>query len=419
MLNSKTGRTYGIYYFYCARLVPHALKRGRTSTMPFSDITKTLLDQNSSTVELHRVLDQFAERCSKISNIEPDPSYSAWADDTFLSEGVAINPKAAAYCIKDYQRSVVFIRGVHAALLALFSRRNNNLAGKQNIDEYPNDSAHGKARAPVKVLYAGCGPFATLLLPLLHLFKPSDLEIHLIDIHQQSLDSVAHLLEQLGLSDYKITMVQADACTYQHPAPLDLIIVETMQKALEQEPQYAVTKNLAKQLAEHGLFIPEKITIELALAHLEKEKAFYKTHGKLDRQHLQDTGNRLSLGTLMQLTATSANKRSDHETNTEKTGTDSAKNVDSNVDSNGKNSNDQANELCLGTITIPGHEQLTTYQPLLFTRIVVYGEHTLQDYESSLTLPSRCVDLEPLVAGTCYRASYCFGAYPKINWLRL
>lgn len=340
--------------------------------MTLSDITKIILDLNSSNEQLHRALDQFAKMCSAISNIEPDPTYTAWSDDTFLSQGVAINSRAAAYCIKDYQRSVAFIRGVYAALKVLRQR-----AG---------------AQSRTKILYAGCGPFATLLLPLLHLFKPDELNVHLLDIHQQSLDSVSKLINTLGLSEYEIQLVQADACTYQTPDLFDLIIVETMQKALEQEPQLAVTANLAHQLETNGLFIPEAITVELCLAHLEDEKEAYEACGHIDKERLLREGKRHHISNLIRLSASSAKALID------------------------QTQNQAIPELDLGTITIPSINRLNSYQPLLFTRITVFSEHTLDDYESSLSLPSHCVDLEPLEAKASYQGAYVMGSYPKIQF---
>lgn len=359
--------------------------------MTLDDISKTLLNEGSSKTDLHRALDQFAKLCTDITKIEPDPSYTAWADDTFLNDGVAINPKAAAYCIKDYQRSVVFIRGVFAALQTL--------------------KASTKPQTATKVLYAGCGPFATLLLPLLHLFEPKDLDIHLLDIHQQSLDSVAQLIKALGLSEYQIQLIQADACTYQHAGLLDLIIVETMQKALEQEPQFAVTANIAKQLTAQGIFIPEEITVELALANLDEEMERYKTHGKIDGEQLIQAGKRHPISTLMTLSLTSATALSELAHGDEHVKSDHTHSND-----NSKSTTEKRPALPLDTITIPDLPRLSSYQPLLFTRIAVYADHTLEDYASSLTLPSRCVDLEPLVAGKRYKASYVLGSYPKIEW---
>ena len=113
-----------------------------------------------------------------MGGILPDRSFNAWAGDALLKDGVAISPAAAAHCVNDTQRSVVFIRAVYAAIKAAQARF---------------------AQAPVEILYAGCGPFATLLLPILGRFEPGELTVHLLDIHQRSLDSVGLLINKLIL----------------------------------------------------------------------------------------------------------------------------------------------------------------------------------------------------------------------------
>jgi len=338
-------------------------------------IAQTLLNERTDNADLSRALDQFARLCSEISGVNPDPSYSAWSADSFLQEGVAINPNAAALCVMDYQRSVVFIRGIYAALKSLEQSE-------------PGDQ-------PLKVLYAGCGPFATLLLPLLTLFSPNALEIYLVDIHQESLSSVAKLLTELNLEDYNITMVQGDACHYRHPTLLDLVIAETMQKALEQEPQVAVTENLSTQLSENGIFIPENITIELCLARLKEEQEQLKRNELLCRERSTAMSTRHAITTLIDLSSQRIKQIFDH------------KHINSDLD---------CNALALCEVSIPSIAHLETYQPLLFTRIKVFEEHMLNDYECDLTLPSRCFDLEPLKAGQTFRASYLLGTYPKIHW---
>ena len=114
--------------------------------MTLISIADAILDETSSQGQLRRALDEFIQLCADISGIAPDRSFDSDAGDVLLASGVAINPNAAAHCVNDYRRSVVFIRGVYAAI---------RLARRQF------------APAPLRILYAGCGPYATLLLPLL------------------------------------------------------------------------------------------------------------------------------------------------------------------------------------------------------------------------------------------------------------
>ena len=334
-------------------------------------ISETLLDETSEQHDLHRALDDFISLCSGITGITPDASFDAWAGDAILPDGVAINPRAAAHCVTDYRRSVVFIRGVHAAIRSAIAR-------------FPD--------TPIDILYAGCGPFATLLLPLLTKFKTSELSIHLLDIHQQSLDSVDCLLRALDLTAYEVSRVKADACTYRHAGSLHLIIAETMQKSLEQEPQFAVTVNLAPQLHPQGIFVPQIIEVELCLAQLQQEQANYRKAQEIKRDAMPNPGTRYPLATVMTLSpqqAISHLRRSSHDPARDKT------------------------RLQLATVEIPAVADIEHFDALLFTRIQVFSGYRLQDYEAEITLPLRCHELSPLLAGTIYHVSYELGSYPK------
>jgi hypothetical protein len=141
---------------------------------------------------------------------------------------------------------------------------------------------------PVRVLYAGCGPFAPLfVLPAIHLDHRA-YRFTLLDVHQESLDAARSIVDALGLSaDYE----QCDAVAYQWPAgrPLHVVIVEAMQRALENEPQVAITGNLAPQLCPRGILIPENIRVEAWLADVSRE--------------FEPEPDRVRLGTLLEVNA--------------------------------------------------------------------------------------------------------------------
>jgi hypothetical protein len=337
--------------------------------MNIQSISDTILDETSSPQELRDALNTFSTACSNFTGILPDPSFDAWAEDSLLPSGVAINPEAAAHCTHDYQRSVVFIRGAHAAINALRARCTDT---------------------PLEILYAGCGPFATLLVPLLSRFSPDELNITLLDIHQRSLDSAALVLKNFGLSTHKVTAVQGDACFYKHPDKLHLIIAETMQKSLEQEPQFAVTANLAPQIFAEGVFIPKRIDVNLALANLKEEKVFYD-----NSTSLKNGPRRYPIATLCSLSAENAFAQSH-----------TAK----------KNPHTNKLELPPTLVKIPLVDSISRLNAALFTRIIVYEHYCLEDYEAEITLPLRCYELEPLSGGEQYIVSYQLGAYPKFNF---
>lgn len=344
--------------------------------MKLTYIADTLLDEASSPKQLRAALNAFSQLCSDVGGVVPDPSFDAWADDSLLNDGVAISPEAAAHCVNDTQRTVVFIRAAYAAITN----------AKQRF-----------ANAPIEVLYAGCGPFATLLLPLLANFRPGELVVHLLDIHQRSLDSVALLTRHFDLEGHRISYVKDDACHYQHSSNLHVIIAETMQKSLEQEPQFAVTANLAPQLHARGIFIPQRIEVALCLAKLEAEKAALQRGDALDPNALQATGERHALDTVLCLTPEQAVTLKQQAC---------------------QNSHGLL-ELNPIHVTLPAITNLNTFDAVLFTRIQAFEQHRLLDYESEITLPLRCSEFTPLKAGEQYKVCLQIGSYPKFSVTRV
>jgi len=345
--------------------------------MNINTISDTILDETSSPEALREALDAFVASCSEITNIRPDPSFDAWAEDSLLDNGVAINPQAAAHCAIDYQRSVVFIRGVYAAINVL------------------------KARFPdtrLEILYAGCGPFGTLLLPLLGRFSPGELKVYLLDFHQRSLDSVNLLLADFGFCAHAAQTVKADACDYKHTGKLHLVIAEAMQKSLEQEPQFAVTANLAPQLCPAGVFIPQRIDVSMCLADLEHEKELFGQRQKIDSNALEKRTPRYLLETVCTLLPEHAFDQ---------------------MQLAQTNSGGLRFELEPTIVVIPRMADMAGFDAALFTRICVFGQHWLKDYASQITLPLKCHELSPLAGGERYRVSYQLGSYPKFHFERL
>lgn len=336
-------------------------------------IAETILDEASTLGQLRRALEDFSALCSYAGGVEPNRSFDAWAEDSLLRSGVAINSQAAAHCVTDYRRTVVFLRGIHAALTMA-------------LEQFPG--------VPLKVLYAGCGPYGTLLLPLLQRFDPVGLDLTLLDYHPESLESVARLIEFFGYENYQINLQQGDACEYQHPEPLHLVIAELMQKALEQEPQFAVTANLAPQMCRDGVFIPQRIEVQLCLGSWAKERAVFKRDGMVDTASLEEAGSRVPLGTVFTLVPQQAAPLEKTAVNNRLTGT---------------------KELLSKPIEVPMLSNIEDFDVLLLTRIWVFDQHHLTDYEAEITLPSYCSDLAHVNAGDCIHVSYELGGYPKFK----
>ncbi|MDB3906152.1 hypothetical protein N9355_01625 [Crocinitomicaceae bacterium] len=154
--------------------------------------------------------------------------------------GVALSPQHAIDCLADHLRTSRFLKGIHAALEDVLSTNQST---------------------KIEIVYAGCGPLATLIIPLLHLFDAKRLNITLIDIHESSVENAKHLIKHLNYEDYFKLIVSADATKYVHDYPIDILITETMDKGLTKEPQVAITQSLVPQLQPNGILIPKQISL--------------------------------------------------------------------------------------------------------------------------------------------------------------
>ncbi|KQO32172.1 hypothetical protein ASF10_21610 [Flavobacterium sp. Leaf82] len=202
----------------------------------------------SNTVDEHvKRAKELSDFYSKISTVQHSKT-----NETLVKGGIALSSSGAADCVDDYLRTVFFIKGIYKALTKL-------------SDDFPERS--------INILYAGCGPYATLILPLLPLFDEDRINAILLDINAKSIESVQHLLSVTGLDKYQLQIIETDATTYIKPEnfTIDLAISETMHYALTSEPQVAITRNIVSQLPAHGILIPQEIRIDLAYTFFDHE----------------------------------------------------------------------------------------------------------------------------------------------------
>jgi len=241
--------------------------------------------------------------------------------------GLALSPRSAASCLIDMMRTRKFILGIRDAI----EERSKTDPGK-----------------PVRVLYAGTGPFASLLTPLITVFKPDQLQMVLMEINPVSIGYLKKIIQQFGMEDYIIDLLQADAVTWTIPGDLqpDIIVSETMNNALQKEPQVSIVANLLSQCRESTILIPELVRVDVCLM------------GNI----IDHPENILLLKTLLELDAETARCVKDDPENVQ--------------------------ALSPGIIvTLPGLPDLKYKQLVLCTFIRVFGQHSLGINESGLTVP--------------------------------
>ncbi len=181
--------------------------------------------------------------------------------------GQAVGPWTAAFCVTDMMRTRKFILGIREAI-------------ETRLKKEP-----GK---PVTLLYAGTGPFATLLTPLTTVFSPSQLKMVLLEINPVSFGFLQKTIQQFGMKDYLVEAVLADAATWTIPSNLqpDIIVSETMKPGLDKEPQVSIVAYLLSQCNRDPILIPESIKVDVYLEgnliNNPDAKYFLKTLIELD-----------------------------------------------------------------------------------------------------------------------------------------
>lgn len=270
----------------------------------------------------------------------------------FLPSGKAVGPVGAAHCLLESQRTAVFLKGIYKAILHL-----------QHI--FPGRRIH--------ILYAGCGPYATLLTPMAALFPASAIGFILLDINEVSLAAAKKLFADAGLNEYVTRFIAADATGYKI-APEDdihMVISETMLNALRREPQVAVMQNLAPQMQPQAVFIPSEISVSAKLVSGRQEQESFSEGGK--KPHRLQLGNLCSIGKL---------------------------------------STEMPGEV---TVTIP--EDIGDMNQLqLFTDITVFEDEKLDAYDCSLTLPVTLFDITDDHKGNTLRFRYAMGNDPRFEY---
>ncbi|HZW26309.1 MAG TPA: class I SAM-dependent methyltransferase [Gallionella sp.] len=273
-----------------------------------------------------------------VTNFRIDHERDIADGQTRLDDGLAISPTLAAMCIRELFRTLAFIRGLHDAI---------------------NDAAQDTSHRPVRVLYAGCGPYALLAVPLMTVFSREKVVFTLLDIHPECLEKARELLDLFGLGHYVDDFICADATRYRIPADKtpDVIVSETMAVALHNEPQVTIARHLLHQ-APSARMIPQSVSVEVCLINWSREHVFMPADyvgefPKPDR-------DRIYLGKIFELDAANIQSWKGMEGDT----------------------------LPAGKVTIPSPME-SKYRPHLLTNIVVYAQHRLQNYDCSLTLPYR------------------------------
>lgn len=289
--------------------------------------------------------------------------------ETRTENGLAVSPTVAILCVKEHVRTVQFLRGIHSAMQSVLKKEPGR---------------------PVRILYAGCGPFATLAVPLMTQFAPSEVSFTLLDIHEESIACAKGIINKLGLAEYVSSYEVVDASNYtiNNAEQPDIIQMEIMKVCLESEPQVPVSRILLQQAPE-AILIPQEVSIDLRLVNESREfRKIVSSHEFTKRNAEPLERERIHLGEVFVLNKEAIFSWNKHDTE----------------------------QLPANKIEMPELWE-SNFDPKLFTTIQVFNEHRLEEYQSSLTYPQalkRCI--KPVVNhGDQVQFYYRLGNWPKLE----
>ncbi len=216
-------------------------------------VTQKIISEPINTASLKNTIDSFKLLLEKITGLDQEAEVNS--QNINLPTGKAIGPKWAGMCLEDAIRTYKFIRGINEGV-------------KNSLKKNP-----GK---PVTILYAGTGPYATLILPLLSLYKPTEVQFILLEVNTISIESLKRVIKSFDAYDYVKAIYHCDAANFIIPAELDadILLVECLQHGLLREPQVGITYNLLSQLKKDVVVIPEEISLHVSLIDIEKKNDY-------------------------------------------------------------------------------------------------------------------------------------------------
>jgi predicted RNA methylase len=321
-----------------------------------------LRKEKTDYLELAQAIQDYENLVFELSTIEIDNESNR--NDIHFENGKALGTTWAALCIRDLLRTKTFIKGLFNAI------------------EYVKDTKKG----PVNVIYAGTGPFAALILPIMATYSEEEVQFTLLEVNKVSFEIANQVINKLGFGGFIKEAANEDATKYivNPDHQIDIVVSETMQHALKREQQVPIVMNIMSQMREGVILIPEKITLDVCLMNFEKFHASEKN---------KEEGYCIHLGNFFEL---SSEKIKEYNSINQK--------------ENGKLLFPRKS-IDLKIEHLKEFNQLT-----VLTEIQVFGEDRIGINESGLTIPLILEDLSGHQKGLTLNIRYTVNEEPGIEY---
>lgn len=226
---------------WCKELVSE--ERTFAAMIDLRQLTDSLLDISTPPIVQLELLDELKSFLLGLTGISGEGEDHR--NDISTQDGLAIGTEWAARCLDDLSRTVKFLRGVDQAITERL--------------------AISKDR-PVELLYAGTGPFATLVFPLLSRYTPEQVQLTLVEINDMSFAALNRIFIRPEYRSFVRHLLHADCTKLELPnwMSIDILLSETMQYTLQREHQVPITEYLMPRLRKDVVLIPQEIKVSLA-----------------------------------------------------------------------------------------------------------------------------------------------------------
>lgn len=295
-------------------------------------ITSALLEEKDYIPTIAKATNDLFHLLMEITQLNPEEEILR--TPVLLPDGKGIGPYWAAMCINDMMRTKKFVRGLFCAIQAAQQR-------------FPG--------IPVHVLYAGTGPFATLALPMTTVFTADQVQFTFLEVNPFAHQMVQQTISDFGIQAFIREVVLTDATRYIPTGDVHILLSETMQRALDKEPQVAITHHLIPYLHPEGFLVPESIEIQAGLLNPANEITRMQDFINPPEHYIE------YLQTIFELNQYTSRSFSGEFPTT---------------------------DLVVSAAQAEKHPQLH-----LFTHIRVFGKEVLTPWQSGLTLPKKITDL--------------------------
>ena len=169
------------------------MKEFQKVTAALGEIASRLVDKTCPATTLRPEILAMTEILSRATPHFSRRTEGIEQEEVRTPNGLAVSPTMAAMCADDYMRTIMFLRGLHDAVVERLKR----ISGR-----------------PLRVLYAGCGPYATLAVPLMTLFPAEDVSVSRADSHQlgeMPNDLITDIVPMVVVDAFEVIDVQHEA----------------------------------------------------------------------------------------------------------------------------------------------------------------------------------------------------------------